>query len=113
MFTEKKFIANKIKTYRKYAGMTQSELAEKVGISDKHICRIENGVFMPSLETFLKIITVLKINLEEFGINIDKTEKIVSDKLLKLLYTASDDELLFYFNIINELKNNMALIKKK
>lgn len=32
--------------------MTQAELGELIGITDKHVCKIENATYMPSLETF-------------------------------------------------------------
>ncbi len=113
MYTDKEFIAKKIKMYRKYAGLTQSELAEKIGISDKHVCRIENAVFTPSLETFLKIVKVLNIDLDEFGININKPQNSIRDEFIKFLYSISDDEIAFYYNMVNQLKNNLQLIKKK
>ncbi len=59
-------IGNIIKNARKYAGFTQFELAELVGIDDKQIGKIERGVHYPSVPTFLKMLKVLQINIDKF-----------------------------------------------
>lgn len=112
MFTDKEFIANKIKTFRKYAGLTQAELAEQIGISDKHVCRIENGAYMPSLETFLKIAQVLNINLDEFGLDVKATKNVKREKFIKFLYSISDSEIEFYYNIIAEIHKGLPSLKR-
>lgn len=70
-FDDKKFIGNKIKSYRKKLGITQSELAEMVDLSDQHISRIESGCYVPSLTTFFDLVNVLKIDLQEFGFGVN------------------------------------------
>ena len=112
MFTDKEFIADKIKTFRKYAGLTQAELAEKIGITDKHVCKIENASYMPSLDTFLKIAQVLNIGLDEFGINIQPVGNETRENFLKLLYTTPNNELEVYYNILLEVQRNFKNLKK-
>lgn len=112
MFTDKEFIANKIKTFRKYAGLTQAELAEQIGISDKHVCRIENGAYMPSLETFLKIAQILNISLEEFGLEIQPDRNLKREKFIEFLYSISDAEIEFYYNIIAEIHKGLPFLKR-
>lgn len=112
MFTDKKFIANKIKTFRKYAGLTQAELAEQIGISDKHVCRIENAAFTPSLETFLKIAQVLKISLDEFGLEFEPASNSFREKFIEFLYSSTDTEIEFYYNVVTDLKKNLSLLRK-
>lgn len=46
-------------------GMTQQQLAEKVGCYAKDVSRWENGVFMPHVETMLKIATVLDCSIDD------------------------------------------------
>ena len=55
LYFDKTFIADKIKYRRKKLGLTQSELAEKIGISEKHLSKIETGKNYPSLDNFFKI----------------------------------------------------------
>ena len=63
---DKKFIGQKIKQQRKRLKLTQFELAEKVGIHEKQLSRIEAGLHYPSLENFIKILRILNISLSEF-----------------------------------------------
>ena len=48
-------IASRLKFARVNAGMTQKELAEKTGIQQANISRIENGNGNPSVATLCKI----------------------------------------------------------
>ena len=48
-------LGNHLKTLRAEAGMTQSDLAETVGVTRKTINTVENGVFTPSALLALKI----------------------------------------------------------
>lgn len=50
-----------IKSRRLAAGMTQCELAEKAGLSEKTICRFEHGHISP--RTLAKIKNALKIEI--------------------------------------------------
>lgn len=98
-YNDKKFIANKIKEFRKKSNLTQAELGEKIGITDKHICKIENATYAPSTETFLRLIEVLNIGLEEFGIhNQNPQNNETRDKFIKLLHSLKDKELEFLYN---------------
>jgi len=50
---------------RKAKGMTQKELAEKLGVSDKTVSRWENGNYMPDLSMLKPLSEVLGISLNE------------------------------------------------
>ena len=56
-----KFIAS----CRKEAGMTQAELAEKLGISDRAVSKWETGKSMPDSGIMLELCGFLKINVNE------------------------------------------------
>ena len=47
--------SDKIKRAREVAGMTQKELAEKTGIRQSNISRIESGSSSPTIETLSRI----------------------------------------------------------
>lgn len=55
---------NRLKTYRTGAGLTQAELAARIGVSRKTVNTIENGVFVPSTVLALRIATVLGCKVE-------------------------------------------------
>ena len=55
----------RLKEARAAAGLTQAELAERVGVSRKTINTVENGVFIPSTLLALKLAVVLKTRVED------------------------------------------------
>lgn len=52
----------KLKKAREELGLTQAQVAEKVGIYVNHYARIERGEVNPSYDTLKAILKVLKIN---------------------------------------------------
>lgn len=59
-----KNVGNKLKETRTKLGMTQAELAEQVGIARVSIIAIENGRFIPTIETALRISQALNLPIE-------------------------------------------------
>lgn len=55
-----KKIGKKIKIARIELDLTQADLAEKIGAKQKSISRYETGLSMPSIETLVKILKILK-----------------------------------------------------
>lgn len=66
-----------LKKYREEAGMTQEELAEKVGVIRQTISNIECGVSLPSIHTAVEIGHFLHFNWTEFFE--EKIESVVQD----------------------------------
>lgn len=58
-------IGKRIKKKRLAYSWSQEELAEQVGLSSVYIGMIERGEKIPKLETFIKIINVLKASADE------------------------------------------------
>ena len=58
-------LANRLRAEREFRGWTQAELAARVGVSRKTINTIENGVFVPSTLTALKIAESLERTVEQ------------------------------------------------
>lgn len=57
-----------IKERREQLGITQKELADKIGISQSFLCDIEQGRSKPSIDTALKIASALNIeDIKFFG----------------------------------------------
>ena len=109
VYTNKEYIANKIKLARKNARLTQAELAEKIDISAKQLSRIETADYTPSVPTFLKILKELNIDISDFGIETKKEENRIKDRFKQFIYSTSDDELEFYYSIITTIKNHPYL----
>ena len=55
----------KLAEIRKEKKMTQTELAEKVGVGDTAICNYEKGLREPNLGTLKKLATVLECTVDE------------------------------------------------
>lgn len=111
-FDDKAYLAKIIKMHRKKLNLTQAELAEKVDLSDQHISRIESGCYTPSLKSFFQIVSVLSIDLREFGFNTDLTNNPTKDSLISRIAQATDAELIFYENSINAINKSLTTLKK-
>lgn len=60
-----KSLGKKIQKIRKITGLTQEELAEKVGISRAYMGYIEQGRYSASLEVIEKVARVLKVKMSD------------------------------------------------
>jgi putative transcriptional regulator len=58
-------LRNSLKDERGRLGLTQAELAERVGVSRKTINTVENGVFVPSTTLALKLARALGCPVED------------------------------------------------
>ena len=58
-------LANRIKSEREKAELTQAALAELVGVSRKTINTVENGVFTPSTTLAIKLARALGLSVEQ------------------------------------------------
>lgn len=97
-----KFIA----ALRKEKGLTQEQLGEKLGVTNKTISRWENGNYMPDVE-------MLSLLSEEFGVTINELiigERLETEKFKK---TADDNLVTALNNSVFTLKEKIAFFKKK
>jgi putative transcriptional regulator len=58
-------LLNSLKDERARLGLTQAELADRVGVSRKTINTVENGVFIPSTLLALKLAEALDRRVED------------------------------------------------
>jgi len=103
MELDKNVIAKIIQKARRNAGLTQSELSEKIGISEKHLSKIETGKYYPALDTFLKMLDVLNLTLGDFGLQ--NVSTVYPNKLFlqKIINTSSEKQLDAYADVITAL----------
>ena len=84
-----KYIAGK----RKSLGMTQKQLAEKLGMSDKSVSKWERGVCLPDVSVYKELCSILGISLNEFLAG----EDIVQENMIQKSET----------NIIEVIRDNI------
>jgi putative transcriptional regulator len=58
-------LSNRIKTRRADLGLTQAELAERVGVTRKTVNTVENGIFTPSTILAIKLAEALDLKVEQ------------------------------------------------
>lgn len=59
------YVANKVQVSRTQSGITQEELAARVGVSRQTIIAIEKGNYTPSVLLALKIARFFKVPVEK------------------------------------------------
>ena len=59
-------IGQRIRSLRKDRGLTQADLAGRIGIQQSDLCRMESGEYKVSLETLFKILKVFTMKVAEF-----------------------------------------------
>ncbi len=64
----------KLKKYRKEAGLSQEELANKIYVSRTLITKYESGTVFPTQENLEKIATALNVNIEDLLSDKEKNE---------------------------------------
>ena len=81
-----------IRELREKTGLTQSELAEKLYVSDKAVSKWENGAAKPRSATLFRLSTVLEIS---------------ADELLACRYQDAPTERKGLFAVKRQIRNNI------
>ena len=64
-------LKNKIKLFRNNLGLTQEELANKLGVRRETIVFLEQDKYNPSLKLAMEIAKVLKVKVDDLFSNLD------------------------------------------
>ena len=84
-----KYIAEK----RKALGLTQKQLAEQLGMSDKSVSKWERGICLPDVSVYLELCKILGITINEFLAGEDISEENLTEKSEdNLLQVAKDSK---------------------
>lgn len=79
-------IGNFIAARRKFHGMTQSQLSEKLGITDKAVSKWETGKSMPDISLFIPLCDLLEITLNELLLGESISEDNLKEKSNQILF---------------------------
>lgn len=97
----KKDFGLRIKELRNKKKLTQSELAELVGIDPKHISHIETGRSFPKADLIESFAKNLGVNYTDLFLNSHlKERKVLLKEITDALKTLSDEELKAIYRII-------------
>ena len=76
---------------RKVLGLTQKQLAEKLGVSDKSVSKWERGVCLPDVSLYTELCAALGIGINEFLSGDDIAENDLPRRAEEnILQTAAD-----------------------
>lgn len=91
-------IGNKIRSMRKHGGLTQEQLANKLGVSGQAVSKWENEIVMPD-------ITLLPLIAEVFGVSIDELFDLTIDQKLSRIENRIEIESSFTDEKFKEYEN--------
>lgn len=97
----KVLLGKRVREYRQKYGMTQFELAEKLGIDDKHLSRIELGKNMPQAPTISKLAEVFNVEpktLFEFS-HLAPVAELRQD-LAQMIDSLSDEQIILTYKYV-------------
>lgn len=111
----KNSFGQKLKQIRKTKNLTQSQLAELAGINEKHISKIETGVYFPTYSTLTKILNALNLSIEDVGLNFEHLSVNKSPyyvKAMQILNSAnSEQELEYYYGTLKQAQKGIDILK--
>lgn len=88
MYDPKRLVGERVQLLRKRKGLSQEELANKVGIDTKSLSRLERGAHFPSLETLEKVRVELGVELKDF---FDFDQRPSAEEMRDFLIRAARD----------------------
>ena len=112
----KERFGKKLKQIRKSKNLTQAELSEITGISEKHISKLESGAYFPTYETFGKLLKALNFDINAIGLDFShaslKSENLYYLKSLQILNSAKDStEHEAYYSVLKQLQKTIQAFK--
>jgi Predicted transcriptional regulators len=87
-----KYVGSKIKDYRKSLGLSQEELAKKIGVGKTTISNYEVGIRSPKKPQMIKLSEVFGITIDDFFPQVDLSKTNVSTTLLEINKISSQLE---------------------
>ena len=82
--------AENVKMLRKQAGMSQEQLAEKLGVSRQAVTKWETGAGIPDIENIMAISALFDISIDDLLSNERDSKKVVETEYLYERITEYD-----------------------
>lgn len=97
-------IGRRIQQYRKKKGLTQEQLAEKVGLSTNYISAVERGVNALNLDKLVDVINILECSANEIFVDVlNNGYEIKSSLLTEQISQLPKDEQERIFAVVQTL----------
>ena len=110
----KNSFGQKLKQVRKSKNLTQEALAELAGINEKHISKIETGVYFPTYKTLNKILNALNLKIEDVGLDLGALQTNDSPFYLKSLQilneAKSEQEVDYDSGLLRQAQKGLEII---
>ena len=97
----KLLLGKRIREYRQKFGLTQFQLAEKLGIDDKHLSRIELGKNMPQAGVISNLAEVFKVEPKDlFEFNHLASPDELRNELDDIIKNLSDEQIVLTYKYV-------------
>lgn len=100
-------VGTRIKKARKSQGVSQVELADKLGISVSHMSNIENGKINVGLDIFIDITEALNISADWLLNGTTESTAPVPEQAIQLFADCTDSEIQTLLNVAREVKKSL------
>ena len=106
-------LGDKIRKIRKSKGLTQKQLADKIGIDNKHLSRIEKGLHMPTYKILKNIAAALEFDIYEIEnkaiTDIKQPDQIYLKSLSILNSAKTEKEKKYYLEILRLAQKGLKI----
>ncbi len=92
MKSEKEKLGRRIKEIRRARGLSQEQLAELIGIEQKHVSRLEVGKSYPTIDRLEKIALALNVSMGSFFDSENQTSFGEKSKRLEQMLSELDND---------------------
>ncbi len=101
-------IGQRIRRFRKAHGLSQEDLAEKVGISTTHMSHIETGNTKLSLPVLVDLANVLDVRTDDLLFDDPSIGVwVTNQEIMELLSDCTPQELAFFCDMIHAARVSM------
>ena len=97
-------IGQKIRKYRKAMGISQEQLAEKVGISNTHMSHIETGNTKLSLPVLVELSKALEVRTDDLLFDSPSEKEMSVKELNETLESCTSEEIRIIADMAKALK---------
>lgn len=97
-------IGQKVRKYRKAQGLSQEQLAERIGISVTHMSHIETGNTKLSLPVLVDIAEALDVKTDDLLFEVQSVQKISFQELTEVLERCTSQQIRIITEIVKATK---------